>query len=231
MHSFRNDILNPFLRRFGYEISKVSKFRVAIEQAYKATDDFVFVQIGANDGVSFDDLYKFVTTHTCRGLVVEPLKDMFEQLKVNYENFPEIIPINKAIHPSEKSIIIHRVAADKAGSLPDWAKGIASINPQHHLRSSIPTECMTTERVDAIDLKTLFTEHAIDHIDLLQIDVEGFDAEIIKMIDFTTLKPRLIKYEHAHLDPTESTNVQHLLQRNGYKLFRQGNDTVAVYRS
>lgn len=89
---------------------------------------------------------------------------------------------------------------------------------------------MTTEPVDAIDFMTLLADHAIEHIDLLQIDVEGFDAEIIKIIDFTTIKPCLIKYEHAHLSPAESAYIQQLLRRNGYRLFRQGNDSVAVCR-
>lgn len=230
MRSFRKEILNPFLRAFGYEITKVSKFCVALEHTYNTSSDFVFVQIGANDGISFDELYQFVTTHKCRGLVVEPLKDMFEQLKNNYKDYPAIIPVNKAVHPTEKSIVIYRVAPDKTTELPEWAKGIASVDPQHHLRSAIPAECMVTEQVDAVDFMTLLSDHKIKHIDLLQIDVEGFDAEIIKMIDFAVIRPRLIKYEHAHLTPAESTNIQQLLRQNGYRLFRQGNDSVAVNR-
>src|SRR5262245_37291248 len=48
------------------------------------TSDIFFVEIGAMDGISFDPLYKHVVSNGWRGLLVEPLPDLFEQLKETY---------------------------------------------------------------------------------------------------------------------------------------------------
>ncbi len=39
---------------------------------------FSFIQIGANDGVSFDSLYDMVLQRKSKGVVVEPLSDYFQ---------------------------------------------------------------------------------------------------------------------------------------------------------
>ena len=44
----------------------------------------------------------------------------------------------------------------------------------------------------------LCDKYEIRHIDFLQIDTEGYDAEIIKSIDFTKIKIDTIKYEIWH---------------------------------
>lgn len=45
----------------------------------------------------------------------------------------------------------------------------------------------------------LVKDHDLFGLDYLQIDTEGFDDEIIKMIDFSIIKPKLIKFELVHL--------------------------------
>jgi hypothetical protein len=44
-------------------------------------DNFFFVQIGANNGQRFDPIYELVTRHKLAGLAIEPLPDLFEELK------------------------------------------------------------------------------------------------------------------------------------------------------
>jgi hypothetical protein len=41
--------------------------------------------------------------------VGEPLPDIFERLKSNYKDYPEVIPINITFHPSESFATIYRV--------------------------------------------------------------------------------------------------------------------------
>ena len=65
--------INNWLKPYGYEIKKVDKFKQLLTEVYKKSDNFKFIQIGANDGVRFDDLYDFVSQRRCSGLVVEPL--------------------------------------------------------------------------------------------------------------------------------------------------------------
>lgn len=211
--------------------TKPDHFRRILRRHYKATDDFFFVQIGANDGVSFDKLYDFVTTHACKGLVVEPLELYFERLKENYKDFPDIVPVKRAVHRTEKTALLHHVDPKKISQLPAWASGIGSMNPDHHKKSQTPSEHMIAEEVQCVHLMELLAQHHVDHIDLLQIDVEGYDAEVIRMIDFDLIPPHIIKYEHQVLSSADQNELTALLTRQGYRMFTQDFDTIAIRRS
>jgi len=47
----------------------------------------------------------------------------------------------------------------------------------------------------SITFDTICSNHGITNIDYLQIDTEGFDSEIIKMIDFSKYKINTIRFE------------------------------------
>src|SRR5204863_9792937 len=61
------------------------------DQRRRAGKDFFFVQIGACDGVSFDALYDFVVRYRLRGIVVEPLPDLYAELVANYCRLPLVV--------------------------------------------------------------------------------------------------------------------------------------------
>jgi FkbM family methyltransferase len=217
-------ILKKMFSRMGYSIRRLSIFEKLLERELEHGDPFTFVQVGANDGISFDDLFHFVTKHNTSGLVIEPLSDMFERLQYNYRSFPEIKPVRVAIHPTASSVTIHRVNPSSEPDLPAWATGIGSINPDWHKNTNIPTTDMIAEEVPAIHLMDLLNQYSITRLNLLQIDVEGFDSEIIKMIDFTAISPSIIKYE----TPVHSENeITQLLHHLGYKTQYVGTDTIA----
>jgi hypothetical protein len=74
----------------------------------------------------------------------------------------------------------------------------------------------------------LIAKYNFYEINLLQVDVEGYDGEVIRMVDFNIVRPRIIKYEHGCLEEKEQTQLQKLLYSSGYKYFVQGNDTIAI---
>lgn len=78
--------LNKLLAPLGYEIQKVGRAIHLLQQMAreKAGAEITFIQVGANDGISFDNLYEFVTSHKSRGLVIEPLPHYFNRLRLNY---------------------------------------------------------------------------------------------------------------------------------------------------
>lgn len=63
-------------------------------------------------------------------------------------------------------------------------------------------------------------------IDYLEIDTEGYDLEVLKMMDFPIFKPSIIKYEHVSLGEKELADSKKLLIDEGYTLFRRGNDIL-----
>lgn len=64
--------------------------------------NFFFIQIGANDGVSFDPIYKLVTKEKVKGIAIEPVTDIFEKLKINYKKHQQVKLLNLAIHKDQK---------------------------------------------------------------------------------------------------------------------------------
>lgn len=221
-------ILNNCGRGFGLK-KKIFSSRKILERNFLKKKEFSFIQIGANDGISFDFLYEFVIFRKSSGLVIEPVSDYFRELVFNYKDYPDIIKINKAIHPFEKSKKIFKIKETSRHKYADWAKGIASFDENHHLKINISKEDMEEEIVLADTLANIIADfYSNKKIDYLQIDTEGYDLEIIKMLDFKIIKPRVIKYEHAHLDNAGLISSKALLRGQGYSLFKEGNDTLAI---
>jgi FkbM family methyltransferase len=185
-----------------------------------------FVQIGANDGLRFDDLYRFVTNHTCEGIVVEPLPDVFAKLAANYADYPSIKPVNLAIHRTEPSLPLYRVEPNALAKYPAWAAGIASFDRDHLLRHKIRTDDIKSQAVPCVPLMPLLIEHGLMELDLLQVDTEGYDAEIVRMIDFARCRPLVLKYEHKGLDPQTRAELEGTLRRHGYRVAHDSTDTV-----
>jgi FkbM family methyltransferase len=217
-------------------IDRISFFEPLLYSLLKASGNLSFVQIGANDGKQFDALYRFITLNhkRVRGIVVEPVKDYFEELTFNYRNFPKIIPVNVAIHHSEKHMTMYRVDPAKQRHLPDWTKGIASFNPYHHELSNTPAEVMIQEEVQCVSLDELLDQYQIKTLDLLQIDTEGYDAEIIRHIDFKRIKPAVIRFEHRvpsriMSEDTFLSTVERL-HEHGYELAIEPHDATAYQR-
>lgn len=200
-----------------------------LEKNFPEDKSFNFVQVGANDGVSFDFLHSFVVKRKSKGVVIEPVFEYFEELQYNYKEFPEIIKINKAVHPFEKEIVINKIAPNAIDKYPDWVKGIASIDVNHHLKTGIDSRDIVQERVEASTLmEILEANFNASFLDYFQIDTEGFDFEVIKMIDFGAIRPKMIKYESVNLGKEDEYKLRVLLEKYGYYLFQEFGDTVGV---
>jgi transcription antitermination factor NusG len=70
-----------FIYKLKYKINrrnyKLYSFKRSLEKTFKTNKEFSFIQVGANDGISFDDLYDFVTKRKSFGVVIEPVKVTF----------------------------------------------------------------------------------------------------------------------------------------------------------
>ena len=130
------------------------------------------------------------------------------------------------MHPT-----LHYVRPDP--SLPEYVQRIASFSRDVILkqRRVVPNigNYIDTLRVPTLSLETLVTKHKIGRIDLLQVDTEGFDYEILKMLWATPLRPPIINFESAHLNRTDKLACAEMLKRDGYRYLNVGQfDTLAV---
>jgi hypothetical protein len=124
------------------------------------------------------------------------------------------------------------VVADSQSHLHPFAGQIASFSRAHVEKAfrryawRPSPDAVTSMSVTTIDWRTLTARYG--PFDLVVIDAEGFDGEILGMIDLSAGPPELIIYEHCHLTRTVRLRCASRLRAAGY-LVRQvnKNDTLA----
>lgn len=188
------------------------------------------ILIGANDGISFDDLFQQLDPSKVSGLVLEPSEKYFQQLRTNLFDFKNLVFLNLAISRSNELLTMYQLNLQGLIKLPDWGRGIGSISKDHLLKcENIEEEDIEELQVPALHFMNLISQYpAFTKVDYLQIDTEGYDAEIIKMIDFNLFKVDLIKIEWINLSQVEKAEVENILDSNGFILFHLGEDLVAT---
>jgi FkbM family methyltransferase len=220
--------INKFLASRGYEFNKIGRTIYFLDRLAKKQGEISFIQVGANDGISFDNIYPFFKSRKCKGLLIEPLPYFFDRLKFNYADSPNIIPLNIALHPTAEKFDIYSVNPKELHKYPHWVSGIASFNKEHLIKNSVQESDLVIEAVTCKPLSTLIEEYELLKLDYLQIDTEGFDDEIIKMINFNQVKPKLIKFESVHLSSEKKLSTVNLLKSQGYKIIDERRDMVAL---
>lgn len=233
--------INRKLYKRGYRLCKVGRinfFEQLLDSLIKKKGKVFFIQIGANDGKSFDPVYDFVMSYpdSFKGILLEPLEDYFDELLKNYKGYKNVTLLNMAIHNTNEEMTIHRVDPEKIkkNELPEWTKGIASFNQEHHKLSGTPDQVMIKQTVKCISLSGLLKKYNIDKLELLQIDTEGYDAEIIRDIDFSQVKPAIIHFEHGVaqgiMSKDDFNDLACHLHENGYEIWLDEFDATAYQR-
>lgn len=211
---------------------------VAFRGISKRRTPVFFIQIGAADGRRADPIHHFVKRYGWRGILVEPLADLFQQLMENYRQYEGLSFENVAITEEEETRLMSRIPLDKVGKdgVPKWAFGASTLTPERtrYSRENSSDElnealgaAVVKEEVRCISLAALLEHHQVKTIDVLQIDAEGYDARILKQLDFSRYKPALINMEWQWLTPMERGEVSSLLQRHGYSLHPCDGDLLA----
>ncbi|MGI0134142.1 MAG: FkbM family methyltransferase [Candidatus Micrarchaeaceae archaeon] len=201
------------------------RFERAIAEHEKRGPLF-FIQVGACDGVMSDPIFDRVRQGRWSGILVEPQRFEFERLKLNYASeVDRLIFENVAIAEKNRTRTLYRVKEDCIEA--DWQRGIASFFPL----SGIDPSRLATDTVQCITFVDLLQRHRVEHIDLLQVDVEGYDYEILKIAHIENCRPDLIRYEHRHLSLSDAEECRLYLRRNGYEVLPMQYDTGAIRRT
>ncbi len=154
----------------------------------------VFVEAGAVDGYFESNTYYLERFHGWRGILIEPVTEMFNRIAIN--------------RPNAKAFNCALVSFDYKHS------GI-SITPAHALsRIGYDSESSSALRIQprivpARTLTSVLDEAGELSIDLLSLDVEGFEIQVLKGLDFGRYSPRSILIEC--LDNQSKTEIDQYL--------------------
>jgi FkbM family methyltransferase len=212
-----------------------------IVQYLAKSSDVYFVEIGAMDGIQHDPLYDPIQKYGWRGLLIEPLPDLFAELQDTYRGKEGIHMENVAVadEPGTKTLFRVDPKAVRTGKVPDWAKGISSFYQDRNAIggqgiSRAEFDCIRPhvleENVPCDTLANILRRHGVIKIDVLQIDVEGYDYHILKQLDFEQFRPKVIRIEWCNLPASEKQLALQLLRKWKYRTVEVGLDLLAWQR-
>lgn len=198
-------------------------------------ENVFFVQVGSNDGISGDFLHPMLRQRRdWQGIFIEPVGYTFERLRNNLQGKGNYRFENVAIGPREEEVKFYYVSEEArtvlGDDLPSYFDQLGSFNREHianHLEG-ILTPYILEKEVRSIPLTNLLEGCGVRRLDLLHIDAEGFDYEVLKLLDFSKYQPKIIVYESSHLSQEDRQGADDLLRSNGYSTEEESGDTLAV---
>ena len=233
--------LKKFVGIFGFKI--ISKNLIKVEREinnsnYLTLDKFLqnifqkqnisaLIQIGANDGLRFDYINKYIKQYKIKSILVEPIKEYFDQLKKNYKGSKNIFFENLAISVKDQINYLYKVKTKYLEKYDEHIKGISSFDFNHLIKHGVKKKHITKEKIESISIVKLFEKYNFD-INLLFIDAEGYDAKIaIDLLQNSNFKP-IIVIEYVHVPLSTIKNLNNLLTEKNYRYFRINENLICV---
>jgi FkbM family methyltransferase len=156
-----------------------------LSQYFKEANGF-FVEIGCIDGRRFSNTY-FFEKRGWKGLCVEAHRDYIDLLRANRPNSQVIhCAVGEA---DEDEAVFYANARGSLSSLDptteerwrrDYAQYFSGFQQQ-----IVPKRTLTT----------IFTEAGVSHIDILSLDIEGYEVEALSGLDFRKFGPSVLVVE------------------------------------
>lgn len=209
-----NKLLKKINGAFGYKLIEKRLFKnnrvlannsslnmkILLKNIFVNNNIEQLIQIGANDGKSFDELNYYIKKYQTKSLLVEPIKDNFKLLKKNYSNCAFVDFENSAISVNDEISYLYKVKTEFECKYGSHIPAIPSFKKKHLIKHGVKNKHIMKEKINSISIKNLIRKYNIKRLDLLFLDAEGYDGQIV--YDFlTTVEIRpIIIFEYIHLD-------------------------------
>jgi FkbM family methyltransferase len=185
------------------------------ENIFKGFKNGVFVDVGAHDGLTFNNTIYFEKNNNWPGINIEPINSVYNKLIINR---PACININCAIDINDDYVEF----LCNSGHT-EMLSGIVSQFDKRHLYRIYDENIRHNGTYKIIKIETkkldsILKKNNINHIHYLSIDVEGAEFNVIKSIDFNNTFIDIIGFENNYSD--KSIEIVHYLENIGYKFLK-----------
>lgn len=209
-------------------------FDKALHFLGKQKKEIVALNIGAMDGVMFDEMYGYSSMYDYKVLYVEPIPYLFNRLVSNVKT-PKSLFENSAISDYDGVIdmlTIDRDAIDN-GKVHSCFYGMSAVYPpKNGLGSEFDKQTVDSYgkivSVNCITFKTLLEKHNLTNFDIVKVDAEGHDYHIFKQIDLEKYEPKVIRLEWINLSKIEQHYITEKLTKFNYQYEINGQDITAI---
>lgn len=198
-------------------------------------EDFLFVQIGAHNGIYDDEFRPYLEQYPWRAILVEPQAEPYNQLARLYDERPDTTTVWAAI--AAEPSYVHLWKAIECEDM-EFGTAIASTDIEQVRKEikrclgkkALKNTVISLESVTAITLPELLsTRVKASEIDLFVCDTEGQDVGIVNQFLDIGGKPLALQYEHLHARRHEVADLDGRLLAIGYNLTKTHKDTFASF--
>jgi FkbM family methyltransferase len=169
-------------------------------------NDGIFVEVGANDGVSFSNTWG-LAEQGWRGYLIEPIPEFADSCRRNHKNHASVSVFQYAIGNLDNKNLVFNIAGALTTANSALRTEYESVD---WALSSLTNKEIT---VPSKRLDTFLTENGLGHdFDVLVVDVEGFEAEVFSGFELVEWRPKMIIVElvdtHPDLKSTATSDAQ-----------------------
>ncbi len=161
-----------------------------------------FIEAGANDGLTQSNTFVLERDHGWRGLLVEPIPELAKRCRANR---PSAIVENVALVPAGfAGTSIEMTFCNLMSQVKGAMKSAAE--EADHIRRGKECQNLTPYNVSvpAKTLSAILDAHGIERVDLLSLDVEGFELAALAGIDFDRHAPRWMLIEARYREEIDA---------------------------
>lgn len=181
----KNKIREFIYKRYNISFSQGGGDDIQLKKLIKSDSPGVYVDIGCWHPVKASNSYYFYL-RGWKGICIDPnpdLKSLFNQYRPK-DNF-----INCAIGLGDEKLTYYQ--------LNDSCSAMNTLNYDYIKKNNLENQIKSIVDVPIYNLKDILDKNILegDRLDFFDIDVEGFDLEVLKSNDWEKYRPKVILIE------------------------------------
>ena len=233
------------------KISEEGRITEILDSVFAELPEITVVQVGANGFTLDDPIEKYLSKHTGKIYLIEPVDYCCRELQRKYSERPKTRIIESLITQKHDSIIdFFYVAYEQAvemsayGPKNNWAMGQGSFSretiemwiDQNSFRGAKYKKNINdykrnivNSKVKGQTLASLFSSHGISENSILVVDVQGAELDVLQSLADSPSLPNLILYEcDSSTDELTKLEIERWRKNNGYITIGSANDALLV---